>query len=156
MIAHDVGADPMLRHALILGGAALVTGIFYAMDAWWNRPSRRRARARKWAEPEPAQSAAHLYLQDALRADRIRSAAFTSTQSGAMACILIFMAVDDPAWLVWTLLAMSPVLFTGLLMVGLDHRDAPADYLRARLWPTSKVGQVLRPGDALPAGGLRL
>src|SRR3954452_3492332 len=42
--------DPIVRHGLILGGAALITGIFYVAEAWWWRPSRRRARARKWAE----------------------------------------------------------------------------------------------------------
>src|SRR5262245_37704645 len=41
--------DPIVRHGLIVGGAALITGTAYVFDAWRWRPSRRRARARKWA-----------------------------------------------------------------------------------------------------------
>lgn len=288
----------MVRQVLILGGAGLVTAIFYGIDAWWSAPSRRRARVRKWAErrlvgyedqwlrpveeqgvvmrrfgaiglfftivllaeirhgwqpyaawllsvpalfailcgiwgarpllppgtrvarlrelelvdylpertrqimwlvsvcgflaclltsvalekwivgvagllmlaapasvelagrrlarmPEPAESAAHLYLQDALRADSIRFAAFASTQSGAMACIYLSMVPEAPDWLTWTLLALSPVLLWGLFIVAMDGREAPADYMRGRLWPGLKVGQVLKPGDALPTEAVR-
>lgn len=50
MIALDVASDPIVRHDLVLAGAARVAAISYAIDAWWDSASRRRTRARTCPE----------------------------------------------------------------------------------------------------------
>jgi hypothetical protein len=100
--------------------------------------------------PEPADSAAYLYLQDAFRSDLVRSAAFRSTLGGVFVCTLVSWAMiwQNVAWCV-------PLLLGVLMMIWLfletpDFRNDPAGYMRSRLWPTLTPGQVLRSGDPLP------
>ncbi len=43
-----------MRQCMLLGGAGLITGAACAFDAWWGRPTRRLARAHKWAREQVA------------------------------------------------------------------------------------------------------
>ena len=288
--------DPLVRQGLILGGAALVAGIAYAIDAWWWwSPSRRRTRARKWAErhvtayddtwlipfeqqgvtnrrvaaigtflalvvlveipmggqpyaawlmsipplfaivfglsgaqislprgtrvarlreleladylpeamrrfmwvagavgclacflvavvrsewllgisgllmlvapasvelaarrlartPEPAQGAAHLYLQDVLRADHIRGAALMSALSGAFLCNWLSTA-EDPDWVWAVLMAMNVALLAGIYLFALKP-GKPSTYMRSRLWPELRPGQLLSGADPMSTVGV--
>lgn len=103
--------------------------------------------------PEPAQSAAHLYLQDVFRADHIRWAAFSSALSGAMLCNWLSSAVDDPAWIVWALIGMSYSLLTGLCMFALKTDWKASTHMRSRLWPELRPGQLVSDGEPIPAAG---
>jgi hypothetical protein len=109
------------------------------------------AGARLARQPEPAVDAAHLYWQDALRSDLIRSTAGMATSAGLLLCLLTptivgFYDVADAV--VWYGLGAVLLLFL-LLDEGRDQ-GRPAAYMRSRLWPTLGPDQVLRPGDPLP------
>jgi hypothetical protein len=110
---------------------------------------RRLARA-----PEPAKSAAHLYLQDALRADQVRGAAVSSVLSAAMLCNWLASGADRTDWVEWTLLLMNLVLLTGLFIVAFKPDRKAATYMRSRLWPQFGPGQLLANGEPLPPTGL--
>jgi hypothetical protein len=109
------------------------------------------AGARLARHPEPAVDAAHLYWQDALRSDLVRSTAGMATAAGMFLCLLTptilgFEHVADAV--VWYGLALGLGLLT--LMDDLRSHDRPAAYMRSRLWPTLAPHQVLRSGDPLP------
>lgn len=102
--------------------------------------------------PEPADSAARLYVQDAFRSDLIRSAAVRSSLGAAFAGLLVAwaMVLDHPGWVPVTLLGIVGLLIVCLCLQGSDLRHTPAAYMRSRLWPNLTPHQVVRPGDALP------
>ena len=102
--------------------------------------------------PEPADTAARLYVQDAFRSDLIRGAAVRSSVGAALACLLVAWALvmEHPGWVPVILLAIGCLLVLCLCLQGSDFRNTPAAYMRSRLWPTLTPHQVVRPGDALP------
>ncbi len=102
--------------------------------------------------PEPADSAALLYVQDAFRSDIIRSAAVRSSLGAAIASVLVAWAlvVEHPGWVPVVLLGVGGLLVVCLCLQGSDFRHTPAAYMRSRLWPALTPHQVIRPGDALP------
>jgi len=110
--------------------------------------------ARRLAKmPEPAESAAHLYLQDVVRADQIKWAAFSATQASSFACTWLSMAVEEPGWLELTLTAMSLGLLVVLFPVMLNPDVKAAIYMRSRLWPQLGPGQLVADGEPMAAMG---
>jgi hypothetical protein len=111
------------------------------------------AGARLARTPEPAESAAHLYTQDAFRSGLIRMAALRSAMGGTYVCLLVSWALvfTEPVWAVGVVLGV--VLFVAMFREARGFGKAPAAYMRSRLWPTLAPGQVLAPGDPVPAGG---
>ncbi|MGA8247287.1 MAG: hypothetical protein WB797_10310 [Nocardioides sp.] len=107
--------------------------------------------ARLARQPEPAVDAAHLYWQDALRSDLLRSTAEMATAAG------VFLSLLTPAIIgfehladtvVWYALALGLGLF--ILIGDQESHERPANYMRSRLWPTLGPDHVLRSGDPLP------
>jgi hypothetical protein len=286
--------DPIVRQCLIVGGAGLVAGVAYAVDAWWGTPARRRARAHKWAReqvasyedqwlvafqeqgvvtrrasvvacflslvilleipmggqpfaawlfglpaayaifraltctrmslppgtrvarlrelelvdyipqrtrlfmwfagtvgclacvlvalvrhewligvsgllmvlapacvelaggrlarlPEPAQNPAHLYLQDVMRADHIRAAAVSTALGAAMLCNWLSVAVDDTGWLEGILMVTNVVLLTGVYVVTLKPGLKASTYMRSRLWPQLRPGELVTDAEPVRA-----
>lgn len=102
--------------------------------------------------PEPAENAAHLYVQDAFRADLIRASAIRSATGGTFVTALIAweMVLDDPGWVPAVLLGVGILLTAFLFNEGPEFRKRPADYMRSRLWPSLRPAEVLQPGDPVP------
>jgi hypothetical protein len=136
------------RHFMWLAGAVGFSACLLVgrvQGEWWLgasgalmlvAPASVELAARRLARlPEPAQSAAHLYLQDVQRAEHIRSAALSSAISGTMVCNWLSSAIDGPDWLVFTLLAMNLVLLAGFFFVAFDPDTKASIYMRSRLWP---------------------
>lgn len=103
--------------------------------------------------PEPAQNAAHLYLQDVLRADHIQAAALMSALGGAFLCSWLSIAVDDPTWAWAVLIAMNYSLLTGIYLFAIKP-GKPSAYMRSRLWPQLRPGQLLSGADPMPTVGV--
>jgi len=109
------------------------------------------AGARLARQPEPAIDAAHLYWQDALRSDLVRSTSGMATTAGMILCLLTptivgFDHMGD--FVVWYGLGLAIGLIT--LKDNVESHERPAAYMRSRLWPTLGPDQVLRSGDPLP------
>lgn len=99
--------------------------------------------------PEPADSAAHLYLQDAFRSDLVRLAALRSALGASFLCGLVslFLLTDSSGPVPVVLLVIAVLLYVRLLSEASDIGKRPAAYMRARLWPTLAPGQVVMPDD---------
>ena len=129
----------VVHHQGLLGVSG---GLMVLAPACVELTGRRLARV-----PEPARSASHLYLQDVLRADHIRSAAVSTTLSAAMLCNWLSAATINDTALWGTLMVMNAVLLTGLLVAFTPGKKA-STYMRTRLWPQLGPGQLLT--DAEP------
>lgn len=94
------------------------------------------AGARLSRMPEPADSAAHLYLQDAFRSDILRFASLRSTLAAATLTgyIGIDTIIGAQAWVPAVLVGLAVLLFVGLVQEGGDLRQNPVGYMRSRLW----------------------
>jgi hypothetical protein len=102
-------------------------------------------------QPEPAVDAAHLYWQDALRSDLVRSTAAMATSAGFLLCILtptIAGLYDEADMVAWY--GLGAILVAFLIFDEERSQRSPASYMRSRLWPMLGPDQVLRPGDPLP------
>ena len=86
--------------------------------------------------PQPADSAEHLYLQDAFRSDLMGFASFRSAL--AAATLTGYLGVDaiagSVAWVPVVLVGVAALLFVGLFRQTGDLRENPAGYMRSRLW----------------------
>ena len=113
------------------------------------------AGARLVRMPEPADAAAHLYLQDAFRSDLLRVAAMRSAlAAGALVGYLGLFLLDAAEGAGATLIVLGVGLFAGLMVDGLDYRGDPAGYVRVRLWRALPNERVLRPQDPFPTHGV--
>jgi hypothetical protein len=106
--------------------------------------------------PEPAIDASHLYWQDCLRVDAVRTAAGMSVlATWILLQELPFLDVPPADFdYVWSL--VYAVGLSGLFVAAIGAvraQDHPVDHMRSRLWPTLRSGQVLMPGEALPIAG---
>lgn len=94
--------------------------------------------------PQRAVDPAHLYLQDAWRAEALRTTGILPVI--APVALLRTSASDVMPGAAFPLVA---VLTIGITIVALGDHPSPNRF-RARLWPTLAPGQVLMPGDAVP------
>ncbi len=130
----------VVRHDWLLG----ISGVLMVLAA-----ACVEAAGRRFARmPEPAQNASHLYLQDALRADRIRAAAISTVLSAAMLCNWLGSAAVDTDALWGPLMVMNLVLLTGLFVVAFTPDKKASTYMRSRLWPQLRPVQLVT--DAEP------
>jgi hypothetical protein len=144
-----VGGDVVLALAWV--------GLYvFTMRRW--TPERGRDAARTWADkrqvllvppaviewagarlsrmPQPANSAAHLYMQDAFRSDLLRFASFRSALAAATLTGYVGLAtvVGAQAWLPAVLVGLGALLLVALVREVGDLRQDPVGYMRSRLW----------------------
>lgn len=113
-----------------------------------------RAGARLVRMPEPADSAAHLYLQDAFRSDLLRFAAMRSPlAASALVGYLGIFLLDGNEGVAAILIVLGVCLFAVLMIDALDFRDDPAGHMRVRLWRALPHERVLGPQDPIPTRG---
>lgn len=124
-----------VEHAWFLGASAV---LMLVAPMCVELGGRRLAR-----QPEPAQSPAHLYLQDVIRADHLRGAALGSVLSSAFLCNWLSAALPSSGWLGLTLLAANIGLLAGLCVVCVKFGRDPAAYMRTRLWPWLGPAELL-------------
>jgi len=97
--------------------------------------------------PERSEDAAHLYLQDAWRANLLREA----TLAALLPALYFMITVPETRGfpVVLGVVAAGALGFCLLSSTFLGDKNL---HFRKRLWPTLKPGQVLMPGDSVPAG----
>ena len=101
--------------------------------------------------PEPAGDAAHLYWQDAMRADVLRSAASFVPASAALMCVAM-IGFEDTLHRVLGFVVMG-VLVAPLFVLERRSKAEPAADMRSRLWPGLAPGQVVQPGEPVSSWG---
>ena len=121
---------------VVAGGATaiLAEAVFVA---WFGRVLCER--------PTPAVDASHLYLQDASRASALNGVQFQLRMSALLLTQGIAMSSSDIGS------GLSAGLVVSSLVILVAAQALPALHFRARLWPTLLPGQVLMPGQAVPA-----
>lgn len=98
------------------------------------------------SRPEQSSDAAHLYLQDAWRANLLRD----TTSTAHLPAIFVLVTLDSTNFPDASFLAaMMGFLVAAICGVFLIDTNL---HFRKRLWPTLIPGQVLMPGDPVPAG----
>ncbi|WP_418058987.1 hypothetical protein [Pimelobacter simplex] len=132
--AHVAGWTPPA--AGLLASGLVILALALATPLAWSVVVRR---------PQRAVDPAHLYFQDAWRADALRN----TGPLPLVAAIATHSALPEsspiaPVGLPVALLAVA-IIGTGLL------DDVPRLRFRTRLWPTLAPHQVLRPGEPVPA-----
>lgn len=134
-VARDGLTPIMLAHAL--SAASLCLLVVTLPIVWHFMVSR----------PERSEDAAHLYLQDAWRANLLRE----TTSTAHMPALFLLVTISDTSAFPFAFSAIAfvgllPALFISLLLVDTNL------HFRKRLWPMLTPGQVLMPGDAVPSG----
>ncbi|UUW88233.1 hypothetical protein [Pimelobacter simplex] len=117
----------------LLVSGVVILGLSLAAPLAWRVVVRR---------PQRAVDAAHLYFQDAWRADALRNTGIL-TVLVPLSAAYVWPESSDPARVALVVLAL------GIGALGLTDLAPPLRF-RARLWPTLGPRQVLLPGEPVP------
>ena len=95
---------------------------------------------------QAAVDACHLYFQDAWRSESLAYAYWSVSWCAFLTTLGLFATADAPEWLESMLGPAAAALLVVTVCV-----IAPRKQFRKRLWPTLAPGQVLMPGEQVPA-----
>jgi len=117
-----------MRDSRVVAAAGLVLLLPPAAIEW--------AGARLSRMPQPADSAVHLYLQDAFRSDILRFASLRFALAATTLTGYLGLATlsGSPAWVPAVLVGAAVLLYVPLFRDVVDLRKDPGDYMRGRLW----------------------
>ncbi|MGL5809125.1 MAG: hypothetical protein ACRCYQ_04185 [Nocardioides sp.] len=125
--------------------SARVPGIIAGVAVFTSAGCAAWAARRICRQPIPARDAAHLYWQDALRADQIRRCYYEADLWGLQAAL--WFIADRERYLTQNASGLLAVVPLGLMVMTLIADHLGDMRFRKRLWPALAPGQVLMPGE---------